>query len=133
MIGFRTLLVFALCLFCSTHALARDQLKPGEARGKLLYTTHCSACHTSEIHWREQRLVTDWRSLKAQVRRWQASIGLRWSEAEIGDVAHYLNAVYYDFSDTERKDLSQMTGLDGGTDPALSDMARHSRIHRRDH
>ena len=41
-------------------------------RGELLYTTHCIACHSTQMHWRDQKLVTDWPSLKAQVRRWQA-------------------------------------------------------------
>ncbi|HEV2007734.1 MAG TPA: hypothetical protein VGQ88_03325 [Burkholderiales bacterium] len=26
-------------------------------RGKLLYETHCSACHTAQAHWRDQRIV----------------------------------------------------------------------------
>ena len=72
----------------------------------MLYATHCNACHIAEIHWREQKLATGWRSLKAQVRRWQASIGLGWSEEEITDVARYLNATYYGFPDTDRENIS---------------------------
>ncbi len=98
---------FALCLFWGMHALAHEQSKRGESRGELLYATYCSACHTSEIHWREQKLATDWNSLKAQVRRWQANIGLDWNEQEITDVARYLNAAYYDFPNTGQEDFSQ--------------------------
>ena len=98
---------FALCLWCGTHTVAHAQAKPGEARGELLYATYCSACHTAEIHWRRQKLATDWSSLRVQVRRWQASIGLIWSEEEIDDVARYLNAVYYNFPTSEQKDFSQ--------------------------
>lgn len=100
-------LVFALCLFCGMHTAAHAQPKHGESRGELLYETHCNACHTLKIHWREQKLVTDWNSLKVQVRRWQASSGLNWGEEEITDVAHYLNAAHYGFPITDQKDISQ--------------------------
>ena len=96
-------LFFALCLVWSTHASAHDPLKHSESRGALLYSMHCNACHTSEVHWREQKLATDWNSLKDQVRRWQTRIGLIWSEEEITDVAHYLNAAYYGFPLAEQK------------------------------
>jgi len=100
-------LAFALCLFWGMHTLAHAQPKHGESRGELLYATYCSACHTSKIHWREQKLATDWNSLKVQVRRWQGSIGLSWSEEEITDVANYLNAVHYGFPVSDQKDLLQ--------------------------
>ena len=100
-------LIFSLCLFWSMHASAHDQLKHSESRGGLLYSTHCNACHTSEVHWRDQKLATDWNSLKAQVRRWQTSIGLVWSEEDITNVAHYLNAAYYKFPVTDQKGYSQ--------------------------
>jgi len=100
-------LVFALCLFWGMHTLAYAQPKPGESRGELLYETHCNACHTSKIHWREQKLATDWNSLKVQVRRWQDIIGLGWSEEEITDVTNYLNAVHYSFPVTDQEGFSQ--------------------------
>lgn len=89
--------------FTAAGASADTQLKVNETRGELLYSTHCAACHTSEIHWREKRLATDLDSLKFQVRRWQASIGLVWTEDEIIDVVGYLNAAYYGFPDAEQK------------------------------
>ena len=100
-------LAFALCLFCGMHASAYAQPEHDEPRGKLLYETHCIACHTSKIYWREQKLVTDWGSLKLQVRRWQASIGLGWSEEEIMDVTYYLNAAHYGFPFTEQEGFWQ--------------------------
>lgn len=102
-------MAFVLCLLWGVHSQAYGQARSGEARGELLYTAHCLTCHTSEIHWREQKLATGWSSLKALVRRWQASIGLAWSEEEIMDVVRYLNAAYYGFMDTDQKDLSQRT------------------------
>jgi mono/diheme cytochrome c family protein len=96
-------LAFALSIFCGMFALAYAQQNPIETRGELLYSTHCAACHTSEIHWREKKLATDLDSLKFQVRRWQASIGLNWTEDEITDVVSYLNAAYYGFQDADQK------------------------------
>lgn len=100
-------LALAIWLFWGMHAVVYAQTNSAESRGKLLYSTHCNACHASEVHWREHDLVADWKSLKSQVRRWQASIGLGWGEEEITDVTRYLNAVYYDFLDTDQEDLSQ--------------------------
>ena len=98
-------LALALCLFWGVSAAEYAQSEHGGARGELLYATHCAACHTSKMHWREQKLATDWNSLKAQVRRWQASMGLAWSEEEITDVTNYLNAIHYGFPVTEQEGL----------------------------
>jgi len=83
-------LVFLLCLFWGMHASVYAQPERDESRGDLLYATHCKACHTLKIQGREQRLAADLNSLKFQVRRWQASIGLAWSEEDIADVTAYL-------------------------------------------
>jgi hypothetical protein len=61
---------------------------------------HCNSCHTAQVHWREQKLSTDWVSLVAQVRRWQGIGGLNWNEEKIKDVANYLNAVFYKYKNT---------------------------------
>jgi len=99
--------VFSLCLFGGMQASALAQTRQVEPRGKVLYATHCNACHSLKIHWREQKLATDWASLYAQVRRWQASIGQSWSEEEITEVAEYLNSAHYGFPVTNPKGLSQ--------------------------
>jgi mono/diheme cytochrome c family protein len=66
-------------------------------RGELLYSTHCGACHTAQMHWRASRAVTDWTSLKAEVRKWQVVASLAWSEDDVLDVARYLNDSIYHF------------------------------------
>lgn len=88
--------MFLWCLLAGFPAIAQtvDQAQ----RGKLLYTTHCQACHTSTIHWRQKKLVTDFASLEAQVRRWQMTEGLNWSADEIRLVSLYLNESFYHFS-----------------------------------
>jgi len=79
-------------------AVAIAQTAPSPSRGELLYTTHCIACHTKDIHWREQKLATDWPSLERQVRRWARNSGLAWSDGDVADVVRYLNATYYRFA-----------------------------------
>jgi mono/diheme cytochrome c family protein len=93
------LAIFAFSLGTAPSAMAKS-------RGELLYDTHCITCHTTEMHWRDQRSAKDWAGLKVQVRRWQAAASLAWSEADILAVARYLNASVYHFEQT--------------TDPVLS-------------
>jgi mono/diheme cytochrome c family protein len=64
-------------------------------RGRLLYENACGACHTTQPHWRERRLVNDWNGLVQQVTRWQGIAGQNWSRPEIGDVSAYLNQRFY--------------------------------------
>ncbi len=71
-----------------------------QARGELLYTTNCQLCHSQQVHWRANRLATDWGSLVAQVRRWQETGRLGWSDEDIRFVARYLNDTIYKFPET---------------------------------
>lgn len=67
------------------------------SRGELLYTTHCIACHGTEMHRRDPRLATDWDSLKEQVRLWQERAQLPWTENDVVEVTHFLNRRIYRF------------------------------------
>jgi hypothetical protein len=106
-------LIYVLCVLYGMSFSVQAHATPSEPRGELLYSTYCNACHTSTIHWRKRRLVTDWESLKAQVNRWQAYNQLGWNEEEILDVALYLNVSYYDFLGAGPKALSQANNLSG--------------------
>lgn len=77
---------------------ASQATKNDFARGEILYSNHCAACHSTQIHWRDKKMVKDWASLKTQVRRWQRIGALAWSDDEIEEVARYLNALYYHFA-----------------------------------
>ncbi len=83
---------------CSIAAFAPPAA--GQARGELLYATNCQLCHSQQVHWRDNRLATDWGSLVAQVRRWQETGRLGWSDEDIRFVARYLNDTIYKFPET---------------------------------
>jgi mono/diheme cytochrome c family protein len=90
----RALITFLSCsLVAASSAMA-------QSRGELLYATHCISCHTTEMHWRDKRSVSNWPALKAQVRRWQDAASLAWSDPDILDVSRYLNETIYHFEQT---------------------------------
>ena len=78
---------------------AQAQITPESVstRGELLYSTHCIECHTTQMHWRVNRQAVDWDTLKFQVSRWQGVLNLGWTEADVNDVARYLNDSIYKF------------------------------------
>ena len=92
----RTMLV-ALLVLSGNLADANAQLLRDPARGELLYSTYCIACHNEQMHWRDKKLVRNWKSLLAEVRRWQRTGGLGWNDADNAAVARYLNARYYHY------------------------------------
>ena len=65
--------------------------------GEALYNMHCSACHTTQIHWRDNKLASNWAGLRTQVRRWQGNQNLNWSDSDIDAVSRYLNTLYYHY------------------------------------
>lgn len=94
--GKRLLPILSLASICACAGL-QDAAAADIARGELLYGTHCVACHTTQMHWRDQRLAKDWKSLNAQVRRWQDAVQLNWDDEDIASTASYLNRLYYQF------------------------------------
>jgi hypothetical protein len=101
-------------LLAAVPAFAQDTLPPLPAnRGALLYDTHCVACHTTQMHWRDKRIATDWESLKAQVRRWQATAHLGWSEEDVDAVARHLDERIYRFGAPGRRAAAPH----GGSEP----------------
>ncbi len=86
-------------LFVLFGSLADADAQPmsDSARGELLYSTHCIACHSDKIHWRDKRLAKNWKSLRAEVRRWQKLSALGWSDDDISAVALYLNTLHYHY------------------------------------
>lgn len=91
----RSILILLFGLY--SHFAAAAEPERAASRGELLYSTHCIACHTTEVHWRKKKLATDWDTLQAQVSRWQDVSSLGWGAADIAEVARYLNKLYYHY------------------------------------
>ncbi len=92
---------------CAGATAAAQVPQLTEHEGAVLYATHCRACHTTQVHWRDARKVKDWPGLVAEVRRWQRNLDLAWSEDEIRQVAHYLNLLHYRFAPAVPRVLAQ--------------------------
>lgn len=71
------------------------QSAPDPQRGELLYNNHCTKCHTSTVHVRQDRKAKTMQSLRYQVTRWAKNNSLNWSEKEIDDVVSFLNNKFY--------------------------------------
>ena len=66
-------------------------------RGRLLYENHCTSCHISTLHVREQRKSKTPAEMRAWIVRWSGEMKLNWREDELADVYQYLNNRYYKF------------------------------------
>ena len=90
------LLAAAAAFVLAALAAAPLHAQPAEpSRGRLLYETHCVACHDSQMHWRDRRVARDWPGLVAQVRAWQERARLGWSDNDVVEVARHLNDTIY--------------------------------------
>lgn len=90
-----------LFVLSANPANAQAQPVRDATRGELLYSTHCIACHSDQVHWRDKKLARNWTSLQAEVRRWQQVSALGWGDDDIAEVARYLNALFYHYPTKE--------------------------------
>ena len=67
-------------------------------RGRLLYQTHCGACHSERTH--DERLrpaVKDLAELRDMVAHWAPHSKRTYTLDELEDIAQYLNEAHYRF------------------------------------
>lgn len=69
----------------------------GPERGQLLYENHCTSCHTSTVHIRDQRKAKTPAEVRAWILRWSGELKLSWSNDDLADVYRHLNNRYYKF------------------------------------
>ena len=82
-----------VCLLGSTSSL--QAANPDN--GKALVESNCTKCHDERVYTRPDRRVTTLEGLTKQVTRCERSLGLKWFDDDIADVAAYLNQTYYHF------------------------------------
>ena len=58
----------------------------------------CMRCHGTEIYTRENRRVTSFRALQAQVARCDANLGTKLFPEDLGQLVKHLNEQYYRFA-----------------------------------
>src|SRR5581483_8094011 len=70
---------------------------PDIGRGAMLYENHCTICHTSVVHVREDHRATSDVEVENWVRRWSTDQKLGWSQQDVDDVTSYLLSTFYKF------------------------------------
>ena len=72
---------------------------PDEAasRGQMLYENHCTECHISVVHVREQHRADTPAAVRGWVVKWANFKDLDWSARDIEDVSDFLSEHYYRF------------------------------------
>ena len=82
----------AVLLMLALPAWAQDA-----ARGKVLYDTHCIACHYERIHKRDpsRSLIRTLAQLRLEVAQRAALSGQRFTIDDLDDIAEYLNRSHY--------------------------------------
>jgi hypothetical protein len=93
-----------ITIFLGVGLIADVCLALDPLRGKYLFENHCQTCHHPYLLEREHRKVRDVAALQYQTRRWQAEIGVAWSEEEVSDVIDYLNERFYHFAELPERD-----------------------------
>ena len=64
-------------------------------RGRLLYENHCTVCHESNVHVRQNRRASNRTEIMAMIKRFSTHLELDWSSEEMLDVLEYLDQQYY--------------------------------------
>jgi cytochrome c553 len=82
-----------VCLLSAASSLSAANLD----NGKTLVAGNCTKCHDERVYTRPDRRVTTLGGLSQQVSRCEQSLGLKWFDDDITDVATYLNQTYYHF------------------------------------
>jgi mono/diheme cytochrome c family protein len=75
--------------------LALPALAQDPQRGRLLYETHCAACHTERLHGREKPSVKTMADLRGTVARWARQAKRSFTPDELEDLVQYLNRSHY--------------------------------------
>jgi mono/diheme cytochrome c family protein len=110
-------LVLLLCALASARGAEVE-------RGRVLYEARCGRCHGTSVHVREARKAASFEGVRTQVVRWNAELGVGWSDDEINDVTLYLNNRYYFFPCPESICRSGQATSETGRNLA------HSRVER---
>jgi hypothetical protein len=88
---------FPLILMLTLPAWPEPARAQDARRGKVLYDTHCIACHYERIHKRDpsRSLVRSFAQLQLEVAQRAAFTGQRFTRDDLNDIAEYLDRSHY--------------------------------------
>ena len=89
--------IVAISIACVLFAISSLSLAAEPDRGQKLYENHCTECHESIVHIRDDRRAKTIDDIRFQIARWRDVLSLPWTNAEIDDVLSYLNGRYYHY------------------------------------
>ncbi len=85
----------ALVLFMSFAGATPSSFAADKQRGQLLYDNHCTSCHDSRAHIRDNRRAQSLPDVRQWVVRWSNHLALNWGSDERSDVADYVYGRFY--------------------------------------
>jgi len=85
------------CAVLFAALLAQPGMAADAGHGKALHDKNCTSCHDDKVYTRQDRKVTTAAGLQKQVQRCELTLGLKWFDEDIEDVAAHLNETYYHF------------------------------------
>ena len=88
-------LTFLLPGFAVSVAAQKGNLQ----RGQSLYENHCTECHTSVVHVREDHKAKSIDEIEQFILRWVNYRKLPWTMEEVNDVLAYVNGRYYQYQE----------------------------------
>ena len=85
------------CTLILTGLLSLSSNSPAAdiSHGKALQQKNYMACHDDGMYTRDELKVTSLDGLHKQVKRCELTLGLKWFEDDVNDVAGYLNESFY--------------------------------------
>ena len=90
--GYVRIVGFMVLLGWTLPAWAQDV-----QRGRLLYETHCGACHYERLHDRKHTIIRQLADLRDEVGRWAPQTGRQFTLDEREEMVQYLNESHYRF------------------------------------
>jgi len=91
----RTLITTSLVL--AAVAAPAPGLAADIGHGRQLQQKNCMGCHDDSVYTRQDRKISTLDGLQKQVQRCELTLGLKWFDEDVDDVAAYLNDSYYRF------------------------------------
>jgi mono/diheme cytochrome c family protein len=90
--------LFITCTLVTAFTVANSVYAESDvANGKKLYDANCHGCHDTRVHTRPNRIIHTYPDLVNRVKFCDAQTNSDFTDAQIEDVAAYLNKEFYKF------------------------------------